>query len=150
MKDVLIKEFGKEAPGKANEKVLGRIAEVADGSARKALVILDQVVGIEGEEEKLNVVQKSDARKSAFDLAKSMLWDRGDWNKTVEILNNLEDGEDWEGIRYLILSCATKELLKNSGLRERAARLISKFQFNWHDTKKAGLVLACHDFFFTE
>ena len=121
--------------------VAERIAEAADGSARKALVLLHQVMGLANEEEQLNAVQKSDSRRQAIELARILMNERTPWPKVVEILNGVD--EEPESLRRMILSYYQKVLLGGGPKAPRAAELIERFADNYYDVGRAGLVLAC-------
>ena len=123
---------------------VSKLAEVAEGSARKALVLLHQILDLPGDKERLAVLERGDRARTAYELARLLVWDRGvTWAKVAEVIAGLED-DDWEGLRRLVLSCATKDALKPSG-SGRAIAVIEAFSYAWYDTGRAGLVRACHD-----
>ena len=123
--------------------VAERIAEAADGSARKALVLLHQVMGLANEEEQFNAVQKSDSRRQAIELARILMNERTPWPKVVEILNGVD--EEPESLRRMILGYYQKVLLGGGPKAPRAAELIERFADNYHDVGRAGLILACYE-----
>lgn len=131
------------------DKVVDEIVEAADGSARKALVILEQVMGLENEEDQLAGVQASALNKEeAFKLAQELMFPRGGWVEVARILRGLKD-EDPEGIRYLILSYARSCMIgkedkaPNEKFGGRAFKIIEIFGHNFYDSKQAGLAAAC-------
>ncbi len=127
------------------ETVTQRIADVSEGSARKALVLLNQVMNLE-EAEALETLAPSQTTKVAFDLVKALLWQNAKWPDIAKIIDGIQD-TDWEGLRRLILANATGTLLKGSGNVARAATVLDCFEGNWFDSGKAGLVLACYKVF---
>lgn len=124
--------------------LLGKLVDAAAGSARKALVLLHQVIGLDSDKERLAVLEKADAAKNAFDIVRGLLWRKMSWADMAAIIATVED--DFDGFRRLILANAAKELLKadprSSG---RAADVISVFRDHWFDCGKAGLAVCCYE-----
>lgn len=138
-----LRELCSAVTGKENLKVggavLDRIAEVAEGSARKALVLLEQIAGITGEENQLNAVQKEDSRRQAIELCRTLMSNAPKWKDVAAILKGID--EDPESIRRMVLAYATTKLL-NSG-SPQAASVLMFFQSNYFDSGRAGLVASC-------
>lgn len=130
---------------KLSEEVLDDIIEAADGSARKALVILEQVGLLETEEEQLKAIQASSVNKDlGIELARELINPRVQWADVAKILKEVVK-EDPEGIRYLILGYARSVLLGGGRLSGRAFAIIDIFGRNFYDSKTAGLVAACYE-----
>ncbi len=123
------------------EKVVDRIVEVAEGSARKALVLLHQVIGLEDEEEQLKLVQADGVKKQSWDLVKALLYERPEWSKIAAIIKGL-DGEEPEQIRRHVLACAGTEVLKGGRNAGRASFILQEFEANWFDSGRSGLIRA--------
>lgn len=119
--------------------VLERIADVADGSARKALVILHQVMGITGSAEQLRAVQAADVKTTAIDIARLLLTKGTPWKTVAGVLQTLED--DAEATRRVIIGYA-KSVLLSSG-NPRAAFIIEEFRQPLYDIGLPGLVASC-------
>lgn len=133
-----------------SKTILKAIISSADGSGRRALKLLEMAAGLESEDKQLEVVSSRDLRRKAFDLARALVWDpRPQWDKVRAILEEIE-GEDPEGVRRLILACAGKEVLKGGKGAERGAHLLRKFQYNFFETGRPGLILACWEAFHPE
>lgn len=124
------------------EEVIDRIVDAAEGSARQALVLLDTIREIEGEEAQLAAITNPEAKQVAFDLVKALLWEKANWKSVSKILQGI-DNEDPEGLRYLVLACATKEMLKGTKNSPRAYMIVTAFRDNFYDSKFSGLVAAC-------
>ena len=122
-----------------SKDVIKAIVGVADGSARTALVILNQVIGVEGENAQLTVVAKSDFKGEAIQIARALLTDTS-WSQMARILSACK-GEEPEGIRHLVLNYTSKVLMKGSN--PRAYKIIEAFRDNFYDAKWAGVVAAC-------
>ena len=127
-----------------SDKVLRKIASYSNGSAREAMVMLNTIFPMKDEEQQLSSIQPPSTEAVAYQLAKLLLWERGSWREVSEVISKLSDGENWEGIRHLILSIAGKEMLKEASKHQmRALQLYEVFQYDWFQTKKAGLIASC-------
>ncbi len=126
------------------EAVLEKIVEVAGGSARKALVLLGKVAGLQSEEERLNAISSSDVEQQGIALARALFkMPVPVWKEVTELLKSLKE-EDPEGLRRLILAYATTILTGSGGpILARAREVIRAFQFNYIDSGRAGLALSC-------
>ena len=125
-----------------SDDVIKEITEAADGSARKALVILEQVGSLEGEEAQLQAIQTTTINKDlAIGLARELINPAANWGKVSTILKELKD--DPEGIRYLVLGYSRSVMLGGGKLAGRAYMIIDIFSRNFYDSKHAGLAAAC-------
>lgn len=122
------------------EEVVAKIAEVADGSARKALVLLQQVGGIDDPEKQLQALQNADAKNAAFEIARAVMG-RKPWSAVAKLIKNCD--EEAEGIRWLMLGYFTTVALGGGKNAAFAVAVIECFECNYFDTKKAGLVASC-------
>ena len=125
------------------EEVLEKIIEHSDGSARKALVLLDQVYKLESEEEMLDVVRQKSAEVQAIQIARTLFNPKAKWGDVAKILQGLEN-EDVEQIRWLILSYSNSILKKGGPLSGLAYLIIEAFKENFFNSKMAGLTAACY------
>lgn len=125
--------------------VVEKVVQISEGSARKALVLLEQAYKLPTEEDQIEAVEKSLAKRQGIEVAR-LLFDpkKGDWARISEVLNNLED--EPETVRHIILSYAASVLTgKDARKFARAFEIIRAFEVNFYDSKKAGLVAACYD-----
>lgn len=135
-----------------SDAVIDKIIEASEGGARKAMVLLHQILGVEEESEQLELIEKSDTKNQVITLARSLICfpsKRPPWPKIGQILKDIE-GEDCEQIRHLILSYARSVLLKGGALASVAADAINCFETNLYDSKHAGLALMCWRLFHTK
>lgn len=139
----LVKDIAEKEELELSDEVVFRIVEVADGSARKALVLLDQIAGIEDEEERLSAILSSDSKRQAIELARAMINPRSKWKDVAAIIKGIE-GEEPETIRRLVLGYASAVLL-NGGVPGRCFHVLSCFESNFFDSGKAGLVRAAYE-----
>lgn len=117
-------------------KVANKIIEVADGSPRKALVLLEQVMPLDRKDQEEAVV-KGDVKAQSIELCR-ILMSGGDWEAVANILKNLTD--DAEQVRRHVLGYASAVLLNGN---PRGYNLIRAFQYDFFQSGKAGLVAAC-------
>ena len=123
-----------------DKSVLRKIADVCEGSVRKALVSLEQILQIEDVEEQLDYLQYgASENETCLALCKALLV-----NNSTQCRNILKDlktqGIDTESIRYSVLGYMTSVWL-NSGKKE-AIYIIDCFADNTYDSKYAGIALA--------
>lgn len=131
-----------EKEGKTlSEEVLARLVEYACGSARKALVLLNQVINIEGDEAQLDAIASSDSKTKAIELARALL-QKAPWAEVAAILKDLD--EEPESLRRMVLSYASNVLLGGGKAAPRAFLLCDVFQHHFYDSGKPGLVTACY------
>lgn len=133
-----------------NEVIIEQIVEAADGSARKALVILDAVSKAEGDAEQKKAISVTSINKDlAFGLAKLLLWGKkGDWGPCALQLQKMKE-EDPEGVRHCVLGLARAIIVGKEGTVPtqynaiRAYQCLNAFEDNFYDSHGPGLALAC-------
>jgi DNA polymerase-3 subunit gamma/tau len=123
-------------------EVVTRLVEVAEGSARKALVLLQQIMGIEDTATQLNALQSADSKAAAIEIARAIMGGKG-WGTVSKILKGVT--EEPEGLRWMVLSYFTSVALGGRGDAGRAVSIIKCFECNYYDSKRAGLVASCFD-----
>ena len=119
--------------------VVSRLVSVSDGSPRKALVLLQQVAGLE-EDTAVAALQKVDAESVAIDLCRALI-SRKPWRDVAVILKGLD--QDAESVRRQVLGYASAVLLNKPD--PRAALILECFESNVFDSGKPGLVLAAYN-----
>jgi len=124
-----------------HDLVAEKLAEVACGSARKALVLLQQIIGLDNDETKLETLQKADAQVAAIEIARAIMARKG-WKTVAALLRDCN--EDPESIRWMMLSYFSKVALSGGHGAAEAVAVMEEFQDNYYDSKKAGLVLSCY------
>ncbi len=129
-----------------SDEVSDKIVDMSDGSPRKALVLLGQVLGIEDEEKQLSVLRDSDYQTEAIELCRALLNPRGGWSEIAKILKGIEGlDEQVESIRWMVLDYMASVAVGGSKQAQRAVDIINLFKTPFYDSKRAGLILACHD-----
>ena len=127
---------------KVSQKVVDRIALVSEGSARKALVLLNQIAGIETETDQLTAVEAGDAKTAGINIARMLYNRKTTWQEMAKVLKDLED--EPETIRYIVMGYA-QAILLNGKQDDRAYLMIDCFRRNFYDSKKSGLVAAAYE-----
>ena len=126
-----------------DEEVADRIGENSEGSPRKALVLLDQIINIDGTEAQLDAIEKSDHRSEGIELARMLLNPRSSWADVAALLKNVA-GEP-EGLRRLILGYMSAVMLGKGKMGRRAYQIATVFTDHFYDTGKPGLVRSCYE-----
>jgi DNA polymerase III delta prime subunit len=122
-------------------EVTEKVIEAADGSARLALVALNQIMFINDEDEQLAAIPKVSSYNKAIELARLLFSPKCSWKDLVPLLRNMD--EDPESVRYCILGYANSILLSGGKFAEKAYAVIQAFRDNYYDTKKVGLTVSC-------
>lgn len=137
----LARRSAEERNFELTDEVAAKLAEVADGSARKALVLLQQIIGVEKTDRQIAILGQADAKTAAIEIARALMKNAG-WATVAGIVRDVE--EDPESIRWMILSYFSKVALGGGKGAARAVGIMEEFQDNYFDTKKAGLIMSCY------
>lgn len=130
-----------------DEEVRDALIEAAEGSARKVLVLLHSVMGIEDKDQQLAAIENRRVASEAIQLCRALLSARS-FADLRPILSNLN--EDAEGVRRCVLGYMTKAVLSPKTAPKtlsRALLVIDCLRDNLYDSGMAGLVLGCHEIF---
>ncbi len=139
----LLRQISRHEKLDVPEEVVDQIIESAEGSPRKALVLLDSISGLE-HEEMLFTIASADTQSKGIELARALLKPSLKWPSIAKILKNLDD--DPEAIRWIVLGYANTVLASGNGRSlERSYAMIEAFRENFYDSKKAGLTAACYE-----
>lgn len=137
IKEVLAKEKTTVAP-----RVMIEIVKQSQGSARKALVILHQVLGLDSEKKQLDAVCSASTDKAEF-LGRALMKQNPTWPEVVEALKGIkESNEDPEGIRRGVMAYASTVILGGGAQSNWAFAVLDSFSDSIFYTGFPGLVLA--------
>ncbi|QDP54830.1 MAG: putative sliding-clamp-loader subunit [Prokaryotic dsDNA virus sp.] len=130
------------------EGVMDAIIDDSDGSARKALVLLEQVAFLGGEQEQLAGLRSTSLNNNAAIELCRMLSDAKppSWREVSALLKKLE--EEPETMRRMLLGYFTSVLLNTPSLGPRAnmfAGLIEIFEDSYFQSGRPGLVKDCYE-----
>lgn len=125
-----------------SEEVCEKLVEASEGSARKALVLLNQILGIPDEEAQLDAIRRSNAEHQAIELAR-LLMGKPQWIAVAKVLKEVD--EDPEKLRHMMLAYFRKILLAGGKGSNRAYDVIMAFSGHFYDSKEAGFAAACYE-----
>jgi len=123
--------------------VMDRLVDVAEGSARKALVLLHAIIGLSEEDEQLDAIAKGDYKSQAIELARLLIKPGASWSEVAKVLKSVD--EEYESLRRMVLGYCRSVLLGGGKMSRRAAAVIDRFQDALYESGAAGLALACYD-----
>lgn len=126
-----------------SEEVTELLLEVADGSARRALVTLGKIRRLKTEEERLEAITRSDSRAQSIELCRKLMGGAS-WGEVAKLLKELDD--DPEVVRRIILGYARSVMLGGGKQGPRAYMLFDAMRYNLFDTGACGLAGACWEF----
>jgi len=145
----LLKVVSSRESFKLSNAVATKITEHANGSARKALVLLDQVYLLKTEEEQLNAVTCVPEEETAFKIAQMLMRPSTKWKTIADFLkrDEIKKGGNIEGIRHLILSYASTVCLSSGGGPHvsRAYLIMDTFREPFFHIGFPGLVMGCYE-----
>lgn len=109
--------------------VLHKVADLSEGSSRKALKTLGQVLYLENDEERMKYLEQnsfSEENQDIFNLCRALIAKRG-WNAYMECIEKAKDDlkANPEGVRFMLMSYARTCLKKE--LNVRAAAMLKAF-----------------------
>ncbi len=139
----LLDEVSKKEKTPISSELKNKIINASEGSARKALVLLHQVMGIDEDDKRIEAVSSSVAETQAIQIARTLFKPKVSWKEMAEVIKGVEN-EDAEQIRWMILGYAKAILLNGGPLAPKAFQVIENFRDNWYDCKFAGLVAGCY------
>ena len=121
------------------DDIFNNLIICAEGSPRKALVLLEQVLSVENEKEQKKLLIKGAIEKDVIDLCRAIL--NGDsWSKVAGIYKSIPN-PDAEVIRRIILGYMKSVLLNSIGGKAiTAARIISYMEDDTFNSGEGGLV----------
>lgn len=127
---------------KISIKVIEKVIHHSEGSARKALVLLDQIMELEDTDGMIESIEATTVEKQTIELVKALLYKNTKWAKIAGMLKDLSK-EEPESIRWQGLMYARAVLLSGSPQAGNAYIIIDAFREHWYDCKHAGLAAAC-------
>ena len=143
---LVIKRVCKLESIKLSNEIIEGIAEKADGSPRKSLVILQSVLGIDDEKERIKFLDNystSEEDPEIIELARALLNTKNQWADIAKILKSLKESnklDEPETVRYIILGYMAAVLLNSKNTR--AAQVMDEFAEPTYNTGKNGIILA--------
>jgi len=122
-----------------SEDVITHVAKSGYGSPRRALSLLEKVIGLPYEEQLQVAGYHDEAESVAIDLCR-LIVKGGTWEEIATVLGGLT--VEPEGVRRAMLGYLRAILLRKSS--PRAFLLAQHFKDNYYNTGNVGLVLSCY------
>ena len=140
---LLLKRISEKEKFNLTDDVRDRIITLASGSPRQAVVMLNKIVGLDGEEEQLAALDVSDNGKDLLlELALALLH-KAKWVVVSKLLSKLQ--AEPEDVRRMVLFFMAANLSKPK-VNMRAALIMDQFSSIYEDagTARALLSLDCY------
>ncbi len=135
---------------KQAENIIKKISENADGSARTALTMLEQIIGLKNESDMLEVVERFTINeKEVIELCRALLYGKVTWSDITVILKGIND--EPERVRLAVLGYCNSVLLNPKSPNEKksgnaqAALIINCFSQPFYSAGKTLLTNACYE-----
>lgn len=142
----LIRDICRKEKKKLKSDVVEALIEKADGTPRKALVILDTILHLKTKAKQIEVIQRQDIKDQVDFLANGLIFKYWDlkWPAVQKMIEAIE--EEGESIRYMMVAYCNKILLSpNTKFHQRAAVVMDNFSMSMaHMPGKSGVTLACY------
>lgn len=134
---------------KVGPAAMQTLVDQAGGSARMALVLLEALTDVKGDDAQCEALAAADQKRAAFDLVKVLMPFKGSpvWGDVANVLTDIA-GEDAEGLRHMVLAAARSRLLKGTTANPLLYKVMVAFEKNFYDSKHAGLAIACYEVVF--
>jgi len=129
---------------KISTVVIDKIIEICEGSARKALVLLDQIIDMKDETDMLETIQSASVETQAIEIARTLFKANISWTTMAKVLKNA-DLTEAESIRWMVLGYAKSIMLNGGKLSNKAYLVLDAFRDHFYDSKASGLVAACYE-----
>jgi hypothetical protein len=137
----LVKRVAKKEGEVLDEKILNQIVESAQGHARNALQILEQVLGADPEKRIILAKQFEDQQTQGIELCRALINRKTQWKDAAAILTGLKDQEA-ETIRRNVLGYCQAVLL-NGRADTQVGYVLEQFITPFYDSGFPQLTLAC-------
>lgn len=135
----LVKRTAKKEGFDTPKEILEEISENVNGSARQALVLLEEVSELTDVKKMKQIISMTEEESAeTIELCRALL--NGKWKTISAILKKLQV-VDYEKVRYAVLGYMNSVLL-NSG-QGNAANIMECFLDPFYNSGKAGLTLSC-------
>lgn len=125
-----------------SQDVLDALLVNAEGSARRALVLLDKIRHLDDKEDRLEALAVNTGTASAevLELCRALLANKG-WQVISKLLRGIK--EEPESVRWAVLGYMNSVLIKAAN--RRAYEIIASFSSPFYDNKQAGLTGSCFE-----
>lgn len=139
----LVTDIADKVEASVDEDVAIKIAKLCNGSARKALVLLDSVRGLKSEDQ-LHALEANDSESEGIDICRMLFNQKATWADYAAKLKTFK-GES-EQLRWAVLGYAKSVMFSGKDL-DRCHLILTAFRDPFYDSKEAGLAAACYEVF---
>lgn len=132
---------------KISEEVVEKIREHSEGSARKTLVLLNQIRGLENKKDMLEIISQATMESQSKLIFRALMNPKTSWAKMAGILKDCET-EEAEFLRWRVMGYARAVLLSATGGNKMTGLsyiILDAFRDNFYDSKHSGLAAACYE-----
>lgn len=125
----LVRKVAHDEQVQVGVDVLRKVADLSEGSSRKGLKLLGQVLYLTDDNERMEYLDKntfSDENQDVIELCRALISKKG-WNSYMECLDKAKDDvkANPEGVKFLVMSYARSVLRK--GFNLNAAAMMKAF-----------------------
>ena len=125
-----------------NKKILQQIATDSLGSARAALVMLDQIIDLPPEKMSAAARRAAESEQESISLCRALI-KKERWEVVSKILKGLSE-QDAERLRLAVLGYC-KSILLGGAKNNQAFFIMETMKEPFYNTGQAGLVKACYE-----
>ena len=126
-----------------SDEIFFGIIDAAEGSPRKALVILEQVLSLVNEKEQLSIIQQAAIKQDVFDLCRHLIRG-GEWKDILKTYQKVPPSEP-ETLRRAILGYVKNSLTRGGSVCDKAFILGSAFRRPYFDSGEAAFLLDLYE-----
>jgi DNA polymerase-3 subunit gamma/tau len=123
----------------ASDAVFDALVKASEGSPRRALTLLENILQVETQEDQLNLITAANIEGDVIELSRAIM-KGADWNELAEIYKSIPN-KDAEVIRRIILGYMKSVLLSGGRNADIASQVIEIFEKSTYDSGEASLVL---------
>lgn len=130
---------------KVKSKVLDRIVEVCEGSARKSLVILQSIIDLDSSDEQIKAIEEPSLQTDSILICRALINGKTQWPEMAKILKEVDLAKNYEGLRALVLGYMKSCMLGGGFVSSRAFAITQIFRDHLFDSREAGFIANCYE-----
>lgn len=134
----LVSQVAKIEKKPIEDIVISKIADLADGSARHALQLLEGALTADTPEEQIKTMEAVDGETQAHQLAQALVFNKG-WPRVSEIISKFKG--DPHKARWTVMAYCNSVILGSSQPihKQKASLVLAEFSRGWDDCGKYGM-----------
>ena len=144
----LIEDVAQEEEIEVDDKIITSIAKAADGSARAALVMLNEVAGVDDYEDIKDLLKSQSVDSEAVEIARLLMGNKSNWSAVMKLINNMGDKYNPDTVRYTLLAYFKKVVMGTKQEKEAQRILRMLYVLNRDDEKEIALLTDLGDIIF--